>query len=99
MDESPKRVQRPGRPGEESGVLELPSLTDQMDVTMDVEGEVTGNSEAVRLTDSIGSPTNIDDTLSLLTRQRYTHYRAQRVWAFWHPHGPAAFPTAHGGTP
>jgi hypothetical protein len=41
MDESPKRV-RPWRPGEESGVLEVPSLTDQMNVTMDVEGEVWG---------------------------------------------------------
>jgi hypothetical protein len=51
MDESPRRVQRPGRPGEESGVLEFPSLTDQMNVTMDVEGEVSGNLEAVRLID------------------------------------------------
>ncbi len=43
MDESPKRV-RPGRPGEESGVvLELPSLTDQINVTMNVAGEVTDN--------------------------------------------------------
>ncbi len=43
MDESPKRV-RPLRPGEESGVLEVPSLTDQMDVTIDVEGEVGGGT-------------------------------------------------------
>ena len=39
MDEIPKRV-GPSRPWEGSEVLEVPSLTDQMDVAMDVEGVV-----------------------------------------------------------
>jgi hypothetical protein len=66
MDESPKRV-GPLRPGEESGVLEVPSLTDQMDVTIDVEGEAGGNVRALTL---IGLLT----TSSNFSRANATHY-------------------------
>lgn len=49
----------PWRPGDESGVLEVPSLTDQVNVTMDVEGEVIWQLEDADR-----------DDLGLLTRQR-----------------------------
>ena len=63
MDEIPKRV-GPSRPWEGSEVLEVPSLTGQMNVTMDVEGVARE-----------GLLSDIDwfiDHLGLLTRQRYT---------------------------
>jgi hypothetical protein len=50
MGERPRRM-RPSWPGDESGVLEVPSLTDQMNVAMDVEGETySGQLEGATLT-------------------------------------------------